>query len=410
MAVNFRIWWLCLLMIIQSSGVESFVTPIQQMTNQHHRPSYSVDKSSYITICSNNIILSRVLKMSKRYRCSRLRDSTLQSPINENNEDTNTKSKTSTRLWQQYYSMMRPITIIQAVGAFLVGRLVILSSSSYNQNTITTTILASISIYLAYGAGMAMNDIADVNIDSQHDKKQNRSIASNNISVKQGWMFCIVLSMLSVAFACLANSMNNGHNMATTTNTGLNFVGWTILNILLMLSYALGMQRIFLIKNIICGFLAVSPLIGSASLLLPGSTKNDMHMMMIGTDITSKLYQLTIIGFPLQVSREILKDIEDIEVDYGTKQTLPLLIGKTKSKRLAYGIVAIINWILLFSPYYWKMFASRIPVYAISIVVGVPMCIKASILPLEEGQRLLKKSIYVLLFGMIMGLMMQTKK
>ena len=56
------------------------------------------------------------------------------------------------------------------------------------------------------------------------------------------------------------------------------------------------------------------------------------------------------------------------------------------------------------------MFASRIPVYAISIVVGVPMCIKASILPLEEGQRLLKKSIYVLLFGMIMGLIMQTNK
>ena len=215
--------------------------------------------------------------------------------------------------------------------------------------------------------------------------------------------------MLSVAFACLANSMNNnGQNMATTT-TGLNFVGWTILNILLMLSYALGMQRIFLIKNIICGFLAVSPLIGSASLLLLGSTNNDMHMMMMGTDITSKLYQLAVIGFPLQVSREILKDIEDIEVDCGTKQTLPLLIGKTKSKRLAYGIVAIINWILLFSPYYWKMFASTIPVYAISIVVGVPMCIKASILPLEEGQRLLKKSIYVLLFGMIMGLMMQTK-
>ena len=258
---------------------------------------------------------------------------------------------------------------------------------------------------------MTMNDIADVNIDSQHNKKQNRSIASNNISVKQGWMFCFVISMLSFAFACLANSMNNynGHNMATTTNTGLNFVGWTILNILLMLSYALGIQRIFLIKNIICGFLAVSPLIGSASLLLIGSTSNnDMHnMMMGGTDITSKLYQLAVIGFPLQVSREILKDIEDIEVDCGTKQTLPLLIGKTKSKRLAYGIVAIINWILLFSPYYWKMFASRIPVYAISIVVGVPMCIKASILPLEEGQRLLKKSIYVLLFGMIMGLMMQ---
>ena len=158
---------------------------------------------------------------------------------------------------------------------------------------------------------MTMNDIADVDIDSQHNKKQNRSIASNNISVKQGWMFCFVISMLSVAFACLANSTNNnnGHNMATTATYGLNFVGWTILNILLMLSYALGIQRIFLIKNIICGFLAVSPLIGSASLLLSGSTNNYMHMMTMGTDITSKLYQLAVIGFPLQVSREILKDI-----------------------------------------------------------------------------------------------------
>jgi len=404
MCVKFRIW-LCLLIIL-SSGVESFVTPIQiQMTSKHHRP--------YITMCSNNIILSRVSKLSKRYRFSRFRDNISLQSSNKHNEDTNiTIDKTSTRSWRRYYSMMRPITIIQAVGAFLVGRLVILTSYNEqikNQNTITTTILASISIYLAYGAGMVMNDCSDFDIDSQHDTKQDRSIASNNISVKQGWMFCFVISMLSVVLACLANSMNkNGHNMATT---GLNFVGWTIMNILLMLSYALGMQRIFLIKNIICGFLAVSPLIGSASLLLLGGTnKNDIHNMMMGRDITSKLYQLTIIGFPLQVSREILKDIEDIKVDCGTKQTLPLLIGKTKSKRLAYGIVAIINWILLFSPYYWKMFASRIPVYAISIVVGAPMCIKASILPLEEGQRLLKKSIYVLLFGMIMGLMMQTNK
>ena len=246
--INVRIW-LCVLIIL-SSGVESFVTPIQQMTTRkHHRPSYSIDKSSYTTICSNNnIILSRVSKLSKRYRCRSKGIISMQSS-NECNGDT-TSAKTSTRTWRQYYSMMRPITILQAVGAFLVGRLVILSSpsSSYNQNTIITTILASISIYLGYGAGMAMNDIADVNIDSQHDTKQNRSIASNNISVKQGWMFCFVISMLSVAFACLANLINNnGHNMATTT--GLNFAGWNILNILLMLSYAFRMQRIFLVKN-----------------------------------------------------------------------------------------------------------------------------------------------------------------
>ena len=107
MGVNVRIW-LCLLIIL-SSGVESFVTPpIQQMTTRkHHRPSYSIDKSSYNTMCSNNIILSRVSKLSKRYRCSsRPRDNiSLQSSHNENNEDTNAKSKTSTILWRQYYSI-----------------------------------------------------------------------------------------------------------------------------------------------------------------------------------------------------------------------------------------------------------------------------------------------------------------
>ena len=37
-----------------------------------------------------------------------------------------------------------------------------------------------------------------------------------------------------------------------------------------------------------------------------------------------RLYKLALIGFPLQVAREILKDIEDVKVDEGTKKTLPL--------------------------------------------------------------------------------------
>ena len=58
-------------------------------------------------------------------------------------------------------------------------------------------------------------------------------------------------------------------------------------------------------------------------------------------------------------------------------------------------------------PHYWKMFASSPPVYAFSLWMGVPMCVRASMLSLVEGQRLLKKSIYVLLVGMIGGLMLQ---
>ena len=45
--------------------------------------------------------------------------------------------------------------------------------------------------------------------------------------------------------------------------------------------------------------------------------------------------------------------------------------------------------------------------HAISVPFGTPMCIIASRLPLVEGQKLLKKSIYVLLIGMLSGLRIQ---
>ena len=83
-------------------------------------------------------------------------------------------------------------------------------------------------------------------------------------------------------------------------------------------------------------------------------------------------------------------------------------IGERNSKRIAYGMVALINVVMIGLPHYWNMFASNPPVYALSLGVGVPMCIRAGMLPLVEGQRLLKKSIYVLLVGMISGLLLQT--
>ena len=210
---------------------------------------------------------------------------------------------------KSYIRMMRPVTIIQAVGAFLVGRLVILTSSAASSSSIITEVpdilAASISIYLSYGAGMAMNDCADVAIDSVHEDKQHRSIASETISMRNASLFCAALSILSLIFSFSASS------------TGCNgFPVWSLFNLTVMALYALGLQRIFLVKNLICGYLAIAPLIG-ASLLGVGASN-------LGGDVVGKLYKLAIIGFPLQVAREILKDIEDVKVDEGTKKTLPL--------------------------------------------------------------------------------------
>lgn len=68
----------------------------------------------------------------------------------DSNEDEITTTANRDRKWQHYYSLMRPITILQAVGAFLVGRLVILSQQQITARTTTATITNIIPTILAH--------------------------------------------------------------------------------------------------------------------------------------------------------------------------------------------------------------------------------------------------------------------
>ena len=96
-----------------------------------------------------------------------------------------------------------------------------------------------------------------------------------------------------------------------------------------------------------------------------------------------------------------------IPMQRGNKLTLPLVLGSQNSKRIAFGNVFCVCSAMIFTPLYWPMFASRYSIYPVSVVVGLPMCFRASFLPFSEGQQLLKKSIYVLLAGMIGGVLAQ---
>jgi hypothetical protein len=169
--------------------------------------------------------------------------------ININNTISNRSIHNSIK---KYISLMTPITIIQAVGAYIVGLLVILrhnrvfsscSRGGQVQNNVLQLLSSSLSIYLSYGAGMAMNNCTDATLDKLHDDKCDRPIASGRISrrSRNGWMFCWMLSMLSIILAWISTN-------------GIHFMAWNGFNLLLMAGYALGLQKIFLVKNFICGF------------------------------------------------------------------------------------------------------------------------------------------------------------
>ena len=281
-----------------------------------------------------------------------------------------------------YLNVLRPVTILQAVGALIVGHLAL--SSGMKPLKI---IPASLSVYLSYGCGMLMNDLVDVDADSLHNDKQDRAIASGRISTTSGWIYCASLVALSLLLGNIVGGL---------------YAIWVASNLGIMLFYALGLQKVFLLKNILCGWLAVSPLIGAS--LLTGSS--------VGTEAIAlrkyhKWWSLAAVGFPMQVSREILKDIEDVDIDRGKKMTFPIVIGKRASHWIAYGIITMNISLMVFTPLYWELFASRVPIFPLGVIVSASMCTKAAMIPLKEGQQLVKNSIYVLLAAMIGALSLQ---
>uniref|UniRef100_A0A7S0FGW2 Uncharacterized protein n=1 Tax=Minutocellus polymorphus TaxID=265543 RepID=A0A7S0FGW2_9STRA len=294
-----------------------------------------------------------------------------------------------TNLFLDYINAIRPTTCIQAVGALLVGYLALVSDQ-YARLQSPIVLSAALSVYLSYGAGMVMNDVVDVDYDSKHTSKSDRAIASGRISKTAAWAYCTILCFVSLALG---------------QGIGLQYNLWTLSNLAVMLGYALGLQRKLLLKNFLCAFLAISPLIGASILTTLGGSAASGHVT--SSTALSKLIRLAAVGFPMHFSREILKDIEDMETDRGNKATLPLVIGGRSAQRVAFGIVGCVCCVMIFTPLYWPMFASRYPIYPSSVAIGLPLCFWASFLPLSEGQRLLKRSIYVLLAGMIGGLLAQ---
>ena len=289
------------------------------------------------------------------------------------------------------FAMIRPVGILQAVGALVVGRLAILPGGTVGPGVLQPLGWAAASVYLSYGAGMAINDVADAQLDALHETKRDRPVASGRISVTAARAYCAVLGAGSLALAACATGMRSG------------FVTWTASNLLLMLGYSSGLQRLLLVKNALCGWLAVSPLIGAA--LLAGAGLGGTST--VGAASVRRLWWLAAAGFPLEVAREVLKDAEDVKADRGKKLTLPLALGVEPSRRAAHGLVGLVLGWMVFTPHYWQMFSSTPPVYAAAMVITIPMCVRASWLPLREGEQLLKRSIYVLLVGMIGGLVLK---
>lgn len=206
-----------------------------------------------------------------------------------------------------YITLVRPLNAFMSSVAVLIGGLLVAGSNPSILSSPYPFILALIAVFLITGAGNSINDYFDVEPDSVN--KPNRPIPAGRITRKKAAAFSAALFAAGILLTFLIN--------------------WAciliaVANSALLVVYSYSLQDRILLGNAVIGYLVGSTfLFGGAALgnlLLPG-----LLMLLAGLST---------------VSREIVKDLEDIEGDRksflkklasGVKMKLSRFVGKEEA-------------------------------------------------------------------------------
>jgi geranylgeranylglycerol-phosphate geranylgeranyltransferase len=203
-----------------------------------------------------------------------------------------------------YITLIRPLNAFMSSVAVLIGGLLVAGNNPLLLSSPYPLILAMVAVFLITGAGNAINDCFDVDSDSVN--KPGRPIPAGRVTRRKALAFSVAVFVLGILLTFLIN--------------------WAciliaVVNSVLLVVYSYSLQDRILLGNVVIGYLVGSTfLFGGAAfgnLLLPG-----LLMLLAGLST---------------VSREIVKDLEDIEGDRksflkkltaGVKMKLSRFVGK----------------------------------------------------------------------------------
>ena len=193
---------------------------------------------------------------------------------------------------------------------------------------------ATLSVLFFMAAGNTLNDLSDVEIDRV--AHPDRPLANEIITIGEAKALIGLLSMMSLAslIAC-AYLMHGGQEYT---------VGIYALAVLLMLTYDHGprTKQRGLIGNVSISFLV-------AAVVLYGASSIE------GLGAALCWYVAGVVFF-VNLAREIIKDCQDMEADSGSRETLPMKIGKENCRMIAY-VLTLVGIVFLYVPYWQGPFS-----------------------------------------------------
>lgn len=228
--------------------------------------------------------------------------------------------------------LMRPKNLALAAATVPLGAYFALMESTEAFPTLAV-VLHLLAVVFFTGAGNAMNDIKDADIDRTAHPQ--RPLPSGRLSVEQARTFAASLWTLSV----LAHV---GGLLALEATPSIVLPTSTIylVAVLLMVSYDHGPST----KNRgLVGNLVISLLVGAV--VLYGAAG-------VGGIGSALVWWIFGVVFLTNLAREMVKDCMDMEADAGSRTTLPMKYGKEKVRMAAY-VVLMGALVCLYMPF-WR--------------------------------------------------------
>ena len=177
-------------------------------------------------------------------------------------------------------------------------------------------------------AGNIIDDIYDVETDLVN--KPNKVIVGKSVSEKTAFNLYIILTVIGVGLGFYISNL--------VGRSGFSAI-FVIISALLYI-YATYFKQTTLIGNILISFLvAMSLIIIGLFELLPVITEQNRETQLTFFKI---IFDYSIFAFMINLLRELVKDIEDINGDYKAEmKTLPIVIGRERALKAIFGLSLI---------------------------------------------------------------------
>lgn len=194
--------------------------------------------------------------------------------------------------------------------------------SSFNATTNLSALQFFILVFavqLITAAGYIINDIVDLKSDLIN--KPNKVIVGSFFSIESAQRLYLLTNTLGIVFGI-------GLSMSVQKPThSFIFIGAS----LLLYFYSKKLKSKHLFGNITISFLVAISIIILCLFDLNLAIQNEVQQLVIQVTIL-----LAVFAFLINLVREIVKDIEDVNGDYKLKMnTLPILLGVARTKKIA---------------------------------------------------------------------------